>query len=154
MADKRKVSDIQKKLQGHDRFVKSVPDLKPIDKLWLSPRQLGDHGRELWRNAGRLLVKAKVLTELDKTAFSLMCESYQIVEAMTETLHKEGVAVPGAGGAEKAHPAISLRKAAMADLMRFMEKFGLTPKDRTQLDIATDKEPADPAREFLFGGKK
>jgi len=45
MGEISKIGNRQKKLQGHGRFVKSTPDVKPVEKMWPTPDDLGEGGR-------------------------------------------------------------------------------------------------------------
>lgn len=145
--------DSQKILQGHNRFIKNVPEVKPIDRMWPVPRDLGDSGKALWRGVGPLLVSARVLTELDRPMFMLMCSRADTVGRAQETIEREGFTVIGHGGIQKSHPAINALKNGINDLIRLMEKFGLSPADRNKIDLPVDAKPEDAARKFLFGSK-
>jgi len=154
MGDIKRINDSQKKLQGHDRFVKNSPVTKPIARLWPVPAGLGDQGRAFYHRVGRVLVQAKVLTELDRDSFVLLASTLDTIHEATETLKAEGYTIAGTRGTAKTHPCISLRKNAVSDFLCLIGRFGLTPKDRSQIDLPVDSNPKDPARDFLFGGRK
>jgi P27 family predicted phage terminase small subunit len=154
MADVKRIPDAQKRLQGHSRFVKNSPEVKPINRLWPVPDHLEDHGKKFYHRVGAVLIKARLLTELDRDSFLLLASTLDTIHEATETLQRDGYTVPGTQGSLKAHPAISLKKNAVADFLTLCSKFGLTPKDRSQLDIPVDPNADDPARAFLFGGKQ
>ena len=145
------VSDSQKTLQGHKRFVKNVPTTKPISKMWNVPPGLGAPGKKLWKTIGPLLVKAKVLTDLDKPMFRFMCERADMLASASKTVKVEGFTVMGHGDIKKSHPALAAGKSAFNDLIRLMEKFGLSPADRGKIDLPVDANPRDKHRDFLFG---
>jgi P27 family predicted phage terminase small subunit len=152
MARITKITDAQKKLQGHSRFVKNVPDVKPITKMWPVPDDLGEVGKRLWEEQGPLLVKGKVLTDLDRPLFVLLCRSLDLVDLADETLSTEGITIDSKGTV-KGHPAIKLRSDGMAHVLALSARFGLTPYDRGKIDLKVDSEPNDKMRKFLFGGK-
>jgi P27 family predicted phage terminase small subunit len=148
MGRKTEVNSKLKALQGHSRFIKNVPDVKPILKIWPAPADLGEAGRSLWLNQGPLLVKAKVLTDLDEPLFKLLCRSLDILDMTDKTLAAEGLTVMSKA-ATKAHPAIKLRGEAVAHVLALSARFGLTPYDRTKIDLRVDAEPDDDFRKFL-----
>jgi P27 family predicted phage terminase small subunit len=154
MGDIKRIKDSQKKLQGHGRFVKATPEIRPVARLWPVPDHLEDHGKKFYHRVGAVLIKARLLTELDRDSFILLASSVDTLHDATETLQRDGYTVPGTQGSVKAHPAISLKKNAVSDFLTLCSKFGLTPKDRSQIDIPVDPNADDPARAFLFGGKK
>lgn len=147
------IGDKQKTLQGHSRFIKNAPDVKPIGKMWATPADLGGAGKALWEEQGSLLARARVLTDLDKPTFHLMCKCLDTVNQADTTLTEEGMTIASRDG-ERAHPAIKARKDAVADFIRLSEKFGLSPYDRNRLDLRIDAEPNDKVRKFLFRGNK
>jgi len=150
MARITKITDAQKKLQGHGRFVKAVPDVRPINKMWPTPDDLGGAGRALWETQGPLLVKAKVLTDLDEPLFALLCRSLDLVYLADEAIAAEGITIDSKGTI-KGHPAIKLRGEGMAQVLALSARFGLTPYDRGKIDLKVDSEPNDKMRKFLFG---
>jgi len=151
MADIRRISDDQKKLQGQSRFVKNVPALQPIGKLWPVPQTLGKEGRFFFGRIGRQLVSARVLTELDRDSFTLLALAVDIIWETSEILKDEGYTVAGPQQTVKTHPVVRVRKSAFSDYIVLCSKFGLSPKDRSQIDLPKDPNPSDPHREFLFG---
>jgi P27 family predicted phage terminase small subunit len=155
MARPRLVSDKQKKLQGHGRFVKNVPSTKPIQRLWPIPSGLKAPGKRLWKTVGRILVAAKALTDLDYESFSQLAFTYDSIHDLRKTLANEGWTTAGrTPGSKVKHPAAVLLKSAMADFKWLSEKFGLNPLDRSRLSLPVDSNPEDKTRDFLFGGKK
>ena len=143
----------QKALQGHSRFIKNTPDVKPINRMWPTPGDLNEAGKALWEEQGSLLTKARVLTDLDKPTFLLLCRCLDVVTQADATLGEEGLTISNRDG-ERAHPAIKARKDAVADFIRLSEKFGLSPYDRNKLDLRVDSQPDDKMRRFLFGKNK
>lgn len=155
MARPRSVSDAAKKLQGHGRFVKNVPSTKPITRLWPVPPGLKKPGKRLWRTAGRILVGARALTDLDYESFCELCFTRDAIFDLRETLAAEGWTAAGrTPGSKVKHPAAVLLKGSMADFKWLSEKFGLNPLDRGRLSLPVDSNPEDSTRDFLFGGRK
>jgi len=99
------------------------------------------------------LVRAKVLTDLDRPEFGMMCKWLDAFMDADETIASEGMTVACRDGA-KAHPAVKARNDASVNFIRLSEKFGLSPYDRNKLDLKVDSEPNDKMRKFLFGGNR
>ena len=153
MGEITKIGHRQKQLQGHGRFIKNVPEVKPISKMWPTPADLGTAGKSLWETQGPILVKAKVLTELDEPLFTLLCKSLDFVDLADKTLATEGMTITCRDGA-KAHPAVKARHDASMNFIHLSGKFGMTPYDRNKLDLRVDSQPDDKMRRFLFGKNK
>ena len=155
MARPKLVSDSQKTLQGHSRFIKNVPDTKPITRLWPTPSELKTPGKKLWRTVGRILVSARTLTDLDYHSFFQLCATYDAIVDLRKTLADEGWTTTGRNpGSKVKHPAAVLLKSEMANFKWLSEKFGLNPLDRGRLSLPVDSNPEDKTRDFLFGSRK
>ena len=107
MADIQHISDAQKKIQGGDRYIKNVPDTKPIKRLWPAPADLGDSGRQFHSRIGKILVKAKVLTELDRYTWFTLCDLVDNLAKVSKILEVEGFTC-GFAEKTKKHPAATL----------------------------------------------
>ena len=59
MGDIQHISEKQKKLQGAKRYIKNIPDTKPISKIWIPPKDLGEDGRKFNLKIGKILVKSQ-----------------------------------------------------------------------------------------------
>jgi P27 family predicted phage terminase small subunit len=150
MGDIQHVSNKRKRLQGHDRFIKNTPDTRPIEKLWRTPKSLDKYAKKFHREAGKLLVNAKVLTELDKYAWFELCNLFGHLANTNLILKREGYTI-GAGDKAKKHPAATLYNELFRQFQGSCVKFGLTPADRKKIDLPVDNNPNDPTRKFLFG---
>jgi P27 family predicted phage terminase small subunit len=153
MAKITKISDEKKKIQGTDRYIKNVPEAKPITALWKTPAGLSKAAQAFYKETGALLINAKVLTPLDRILFQQLPVLYDHLLKLEALLKKEGFT---AGGADyiKKHPAANARKEIFNDFVRICEKFGLSPYDRNRLNLPVDKEPEDQSRKFLFAKHK
>jgi P27 family predicted phage terminase small subunit len=152
MARITKISDKKKKLQGQNRFIKNSPNTKPITKLWPAQRDLRGPGRAFHKAAGKLLVSARVLTEIDRFQWFELCYLYQQMTELKEIIRKEGYVVTGSVGVKK-NPAMQLYNTAFTNFQKLSEKFGFSPLDRKKIDLPVDSNPDDPVRRFIFGNK-
>ena len=152
MARLTEINNSTKRLQGQDRFIKNTPDTKPILKLWRSPGDMTRPAKAFHKGIGNILVKAKVLTELDKFQWFELCYLYGQLVELRKIIRDEGFVLKGEKKTTR-HPAATIQKEVFSHFLKLSEKFGLTPADRAKIDLPVDDNPVDPAREFLFGKK-
>jgi hypothetical protein len=90
------------------------------------PRDLGQHGRQLWDAVQR------EFGIVDRGGIELLaqaCGALDLVEALGEAIGRDGVIVYGRTGSPKAHPAVKDQIAARAFLVRTLEKLGVTTEN-------------------------
>jgi P27 family predicted phage terminase small subunit len=154
MANIARISDSQKKIQGSSRWIKNTPPTKPIARLWATPADLGEKGKEFYRQVGARLVAAKVLTELDRYPFEELAALYEQLNELRAVLRRDGYVleqvINNQGTTQtKRHPAQAMYKETLAGFIGLAQRFGLTPYDRRRLDLQIDENPNDKTREFL-----
>ena len=149
MADIAKITDAQKRLQGSSRYVKNSPVSKPVAKLWNAPKGMGPKARGYFSSIGRELVKAGVLTQMDRPQFEELCMLYQTVCDLRELLKEDGYVIRDSNGKPSRHPASVLYRDTLASFINLSQRFGLTPYDRKRIDLPVDKNTKDASREFL-----
>jgi len=100
--------------------------------MWKVPKDLGPYGRELWKNAGRELIKSGSLLEMDKEAFLTMCLCYERMMQSDHEMQRDGLQVEsGTGpGIMKKHPAFAIWKTSLDAYMKLLSHFGLSPQAR------------------------
>ncbi len=101
-----------------------------ISRLWPCPKDLKADGRRLWKEAGTLLIKAGALDELDRSAFTTLCRTYDKMCIADNQLLTEGLTIKGRQGAPVKHPAFSIWKVAHDNYVALLKQFGLTPAAR------------------------
>jgi P27 family predicted phage terminase small subunit len=103
-----------------------------LKSMWKVPKDLGPYGRELWRRAGRELVKAGSLEEMDKETFLTMCLCYDRMMKADKEMQDEGLSVDsGTGpGIKKKHPSFAIWKTSLDAYMKLLSHFGLSPQAR------------------------
>jgi len=122
--------------------------MEPISKLWPTPRDLTGAGRKLFNEAGKILVEQRKLYELDKTAFVHMCKTHSIVSECQKDLVEHGVSIPSPQQGLKKNPASTILKSEETTLMKYFEKFYLTPQDREGIDFK--EKPKKNQKEKFF----
>ena len=73
-------------------------------RLWPVPEGMGPQGAEVWRRVGTVLVRSRVLTELDRATFECLCRAYQKFCDADAIIATEGLTAPGHRGINRKHP--------------------------------------------------
>jgi len=120
-----------------------------MSRLWECPPDLGDHGKRLWKNAGRLLVQAGSLDELDRETFETLCRVYHKMVVADSLLEAEGLSVEGLHGTDKKHPCFTQWKAYSDLYVKLLSHFGLSPYSRgIRVQPKEEKKESGKARFF------
>ena len=102
-----------------------------LKRLWRTPDNLGEYGKQHWQETGALLVSNEILFELDKGPFELLCIAYNRVREAEALMQEQGIVISGAKeGTTKQHPALAVWKGAMDVYGRLCKHFGLSPLSR------------------------
>ena len=133
-------SAAQKKLEGNPgkRKTKAEPQLTPA--LPAPPANLTEAAIVEWNRVGPELFAAKILTNADRGALAVYCQSWaDWVEARDYIDGKKKV-IKSPNGYEMQSPWVAIANKASEKLLKVAAEFGLTPASRVRL--ATD--PPDP----------
>ena len=121
------------------------------------PEYIKGEARKLWLNLGPKLHECGLLTSADITAFSLLCEAYQIYKDARDIVEREGmvITVKDSKGitVQKVHPAYRIESQWQKNFLSMAIEFGLTPASRGRINV----KPLTPEKENPFskldGGK-
>ena len=105
-----------------------------------------EHGKKLWKRMAPELIRQRILTEWDRSSFSLMCLSYSLAIQAGIELADAGLTVPHERDpeSEKKNPKFTVFKTNCDIYGKFSEKFAMDPKSRQLLGI----EPPKPKNPF------
>jgi P27 family predicted phage terminase small subunit len=123
-----------KRARGTDRPGRRNPnEPQPRALLPKPPKFLSDEARRAWKQVAPKVYAARLLTELDVLAFTLLCVAWgDLVEAQEKIrVHGKVILVPG--GALGPSPYVALGNKAVEQLMRTLVEFGMTPSSRTRV---------------------
>jgi P27 family predicted phage terminase small subunit len=101
-----------------------------INKLWSCPKDLGEHGRRLWRSVGPRLVESGSLDDLDRETFDTLCRTYHKMTVADINLESEGAFVDGLRGTIKKSPFLTQWKTYSDLYIKLLSHFGLSPLSR------------------------
>ena len=118
-----------------------------IQKLWLCAKDLGEHGKRLWRSVGPRLVEAGSLDDLDRETFGTLCRTYHKMVVADALLEVEGLSVEGLKGTNKKHPAFTQWKAYSDLYLKLLSHFGLSPQSRGMKVRPAEEVKEKPAEE-------
>lgn len=128
-----------KKLEGN-------PGKRPLNKrepkpqtAVKKPRGMQKGAQKFWEEYAPELERLGVLTGVDVGAFRLMAEHYRIAMWALKELDIEGLTVEGREGPKK-NPVAQIFKDNSAAFVKYAALFGMTPSDRSRLQLPKEAE--------------
>jgi len=112
------------------------------------PKSLGDIGKKEWRRLAKDLVSKGVMTDWDLSAFHAYCYAYERFREAEAKLAQYGDIITTPNGMLQQSPYIGMANRALDQMNRFLGKFGLSPSDRTKIQVNT--QASDPVADRLF----
>lgn len=120
---------------------------KPKVKRPPVPKHLNKVARREWNRIVKLLLAAKLVTELDRAALAAYCQAWaNWVEASerVEALKATGQLVTMTeNGYPVASPWLGIQKRASDEMRQYLTEFGLTPSSRTKVSVIEEPERDD-----------
>lgn len=117
--------------------MRNEPKPKPIAPA--CPKDLPREAERLWKSLAPKLERLGLLTETDGPAFADMCLCWARLREAERDISERGLLVPGERGLVK-NPAAQLAREYRAGLQKWAARFGLTPADRSALDLPADED--------------
>jgi len=115
------------------------------------PEFLTQKAQAEWRRVYPLLRSMRLMTEVDRGALAMLCQTWADYEVATKDIERNGVQteVLGENGATKyfaPNPYVAIQKSALASYMKLAAQFGFSPSSRRA--ILDPKSGDDPLGEF------
>lgn len=132
-------------------FIDNLPATKPISRLWMAPAGMAADAKMFFKVTGQLLVKAGILTDLDRSLFTELALLYGDLKKLRRDLDELGFVIPDKQGSFKRNPAATAYKDLLIQYLRIGQKFGLSPSDRDKMDFKVDDTAEDATRKDIFG---
>jgi P27 family predicted phage terminase small subunit len=131
-----------KLLEGNPgkRPIKKQPKLE-IKKL-KCPIWLNKEAKKEWKRVFTLLEKSGLISDIDMTIFAMYCQNYARWKQAEEELNSEKLKISGQRG-PIINPLIKISQTYQTRLKISIEKLGLSPSDRANLDIAMNDNNED-----------
>lgn len=106
------------------------------------------------KNLYKLLKEQDVLTSMDDNAMSLIGSTYHNFITASKILQQEGLITKSKSGELKAHPAVKIQLDSQIQLDKLMDKFGLNPKSRKEINKPKEKEGKLSAMDIYLSNAK
>ncbi|MDR0497345.1 MAG: P27 family phage terminase small subunit, partial [Treponema sp.] len=121
-----------------DRELK--PDFcPPLEKMPPAPPWLGKAGQELWDKLGKQLVSSGVITNIDLTAFLMLAETADSVEAIKALMTNNGKETLAKG--VKDDPALFRAYKYHLDFKKkLLTEFGVTPASHNRVQPSPSRQ--------------
>lgn len=149
MAGRKRTPTAIKELTGNPgKRALPTDEPKPVDELEFAPDFLDEGPREHWSYTVNLFRSVPGVSKApDQTVAALFCQAiYDFVEANRAIEENGGayqdVETKAGGVMTRIHPAVGVKKEAMAQILRISTEFGLTPASRSKLksDLGAEKK--------------
>lgn len=124
---------------------------RPTAKLPPCPKHLNDEAKKEWRRISKELLKAGLLTTIDRAVLATYCQAWGRWVEAEEQLRKHGPIVKSPSGYPIQNPYLSVANKAMQQMQKVMPELGMTPSSRSRIK-AEGPSPADELAEFLSQG--
>jgi P27 family predicted phage terminase small subunit len=119
-----------------------IPTELPEPPLLLSPV-----ARQEWIRTGGLLLRSRVLTEADLTAFAAYCVVYGRWVQAERDIDRKGILVRPTPGSKVRilNPMLPVANKCLQQMLQLQAEFGLTPSSRTRV-VVVDASQDDAER--------
>jgi P27 family predicted phage terminase small subunit len=117
---------------------RDVGEPAPEAALYIPPpRELADrpHASEFWEVHLPLLVKNRMLTEVDMTAFAAACLAYEAWILAEKDLKDNGAVTKTENGYSVQSAYFTIAASRRKEFVEMLREFGLTPSSRTRIKI-------------------
>ena len=123
---------------GRKPINEDEPKPAPLLKIPSPPSHLTLMAKRHWRDLAPLLIAFGHLTPMEKDAFAVYCQSWDMWRVSSLVLKKEGYLKKQqtkTGPYYSIHPILVVRNRAADDMRKAFAEFGFTPADRVNLKL-------------------
>jgi P27 family predicted phage terminase small subunit len=103
------------------------------------PIWLNKEAKKEWKRVFTLLEKLELISDIDMTIFAMYCQNYARWKQAETELNDENLKVMGRTG-YIVNPLVKISQTYQTRLKISIEKLGLSPSDRANLDIAMNDD--------------
>lgn len=117
-----------------------------------APDYLTEEGRAVWRDLGKMLLKAGLFASVDKYALGMFCTAaarWMKAERVLQEAGKEEVIISPMTGALYQNPWLGVANRAWDQMRRMFGEFGLTPAERSRLQLPQAEEENSLAQQLF-----
>lgn len=131
------------------KLVQGNPGKRPIEKGEATPNvgipdypsHLTIEAKEEWERITPLLLRYRLVTEIDTAALALYCQAYgrwkEAERKIADMREKggDGLLVKAPSGYPIQNPYLAIANRAMEDCHKYLQQFGLSPSARTRVVV-------------------
>jgi P27 family predicted phage terminase small subunit len=126
---------------GRRKLNDREPDARIITRLPPPPAELPERAKRIWREYGRELIGAGLLTVLGLPCLRRWCIAYDEYETARQLVEKTGVVLLAKnGGGAYLNPAYNAKSMAAKEMHQCEIEFGMTPASATKVKVANPKQ--------------
>lgn len=144
-----------KRLTGNPgkRRIREEVRVEVPSKVPYPPRFLNTYGRAEWRRVIKLLIKAGLYSELDRTILSIYCSEFGTWrDAQAKVDDTGGKVLVTDKGYRYVNPWQSIAERARTASQAALQQFGLSPSSRSKVSSANNSDKDKSLAEILFDG--
>ena len=120
----------------------------PKDEIPKCPTHLKGEARREWKRVSVELYEAGLLAKVDRAALAIYCKSWERWVKAEKELNEQELVLTSKEGGKYHNPWLSVANKAMADIEKYMSKFGMTPASRKNV-TPTQSKDKDPYEEWM-----
>lgn len=113
------------------------------------PEWLAPDAKAEWERLAPRLEMLGLLTDQDTNSFAAYCQAYAKWKEAEEFINQNGSIVRTPAGYWQAVPQVSISMQNLKIMLAFSSRFGLTPSDRSKLELESMPNSADPLDQLL-----
>lgn len=103
------------------------------------PEKLNQFEMRFWKQTLAILVPKGLATDLDAMALVEYCRDLRLSHRIREAINSDGLLIDGVMGV-RSHPLLTALNQTRTRIMNFESKFGMTPSDRSGMDLGTGRK--------------
>ena len=116
------------------------------------PEHLSVEAKHEWDAMSRKLHKLGLLTDVDRAALAAYCQAWGRWVDAERMLTQYGSVVKAPSGYLIQSPYLAIANKALAQMMRILTEFGMTPSSRSRIAVPEGEPDGDAFDAFLRGG--
>lgn len=138
---------------GHRALNENEPQPDLAEEKPEPPSHLSGQARAEWDRVYPVLLKNRLITEADMTAFAAYCQAYGRWQEAETQLAKQGPVVLAPSGFPVQNPYLAISNKAVEHMHKFLTEFGMTPSSRSRVQVAGTGKKGNKFRDLADGGK-
>jgi P27 family predicted phage terminase small subunit len=139
-----------KLVQGTNRADRDNPDQpQPEVSIPAPPHHLSKEARAEWDRMAPILADMGLISEVDRSAFAMYCQSWGDHAKAENMIRKHGAVVKTTNGNIVQSPWVGISNRAKLIAHKFLVGFGMTPADRGKVTARKEETQEDPSKRFF-----